>query len=245
MLKIYLNQPGSVLTTLAAVGFFAAGLLFLLTPGAQQPGGATFEAFMLSVAENSNILKFSLWARILLAVVGLGALPAIIRLVYHRGEEWAAWARNLGYLAFGIMAVENLRKSVFIPLEAGAYTAVEETVRQAIGGDNLHLTLDPFGWLQFGALGLSIMIISVLALRAADLPDSWGGWGLVTAVLLWLVVGGNLLGVPLVTIGAASFVGILFAPVWFGWAGYMLREQRPASHAQNLPNHSDRVSKPG
>jgi hypothetical protein len=182
---------------------------------------------MHSVAEDSFMLRVGYWAWILVAVVGLGAYPAITGLVNKNAEGWAIWARHLGYLAFIVMIVENLRLSVYVPAEGQAFAGADDTVRKMIGGDNFHLSLDPNGWLEFSALGLSILIISLLALRVESLPRGWAIVGIIDAILLGLAVAGNITGVSILVGIAAILGGIILGPVWFIWIGIVMRRLEP------------------
>ena len=224
-----LKQIGGALAIFMALGFLLAGTMFLLMPNIQKPGGGSFEAYMFSIADNGLFFRLSNIARVLLALAGLGALPAIIELVKNQREGWAVWARNLGYLALAVMVVESLRQGFLVPIEANAYLAVDEGVRAAIGGDNTHITLDPRGWLRFGLLGISILIISILALLPENLPRAWAYLGIFVSLVLWLVVAGNLVGLPILTNGAAILVGIVLGPIWFMWAGLLLRRRVSAN----------------
>ena len=223
-----LYQVGGLFSILMALGLVFVGIAFFLLPEPQQPGGAeSFEEYMLSVAENSDVLRLSTWAWVVVALAGLGAIPAIIRLVQKQGEGWAIWARNLAYLALMVMAVENFRLNFYLPAESQAYAGADRATRQMISADNFHLNLDPNGWIQFGLLGLSILIISLLALRIEKLPRAWAIVGIVVALLFWLVVAGNQLDIPILFGIAAILGGIILGPVWFIWIGVLMRRLGP------------------
>ena len=96
-----------------------------------------------------------------------------------------------------------------------------------IGTDNFHITLDPNSWIRFGVLGLSILIISLLALRVEKLPRAWAILGSVVALLLWLAVAGNVLDVPILVAISAILGGIILGPIWFIWIGILMRSLGP------------------
>ena len=85
-------------------------------------------------------------------------------------------------------------------------------------------SLDPQGWLGFGAVGLWVMVVSLLALRVGAWPTLLAYIGLATALAYWLIVAGFVFNQEtLFTIGAA-LGGILLAPLWYIWAGLRLRQ---------------------
>ena len=85
-------------------------------------------------------------------------------------------------------------------------------------------SLDPQGWLGFGAVGLWVLVVSLLALRVGAWPTPLAYIGIATALAYWLIVAGFVFNQEtLFTIGAA-LGGILLAPLWYIWAGLRLRQ---------------------
>ncbi|MFQ5932615.1 MAG: hypothetical protein ACE5MM_09415, partial [Nitrospiraceae bacterium] len=115
---------------------------------------------------------------------------------------------------------------------ASAFADADEQVKAMIAGDNIHLALDPNGWLQFGAVGVWVLVVSLAALRTSGLPRTWAYLGIATAILYWLVVVGNALEVPVLIAISAGLGGIVLAPIWYIWIGVRLR--RPP--VQTIPS---------
>jgi hypothetical protein len=54
--------------------------------------------------------------------------------------------------------------------DVAAFARVDEDFREVILGDNLRLPLDPERWFTFGAVGLWLLVVGILALRDRRLP---------------------------------------------------------------------------
>jgi hypothetical protein len=81
--------------------------------------------------------------------------------------------------------------------------------------------LDPQGWVSFGAVGLWVLVISVLALRARLFPSGLAIVGIVLAIFYGIALAGNVLGIDAL-VRFASSVGALAALAWYGWIGMHL-----------------------
>jgi hypothetical protein len=217
-----LSSVGGAFSILVGISYIVVGVTFLLMPVAQRPG-ASFDEFITSYAESSILLNIEYWAFALGALLALGVVPAIYKLVRSASEGWVRWASNLAYLGFSVTALGFLRFLTLYPLEAAAYADGNAATRSMIEGDNIHLPLDPNGWLQFGAIGIWVLVVSLAALRTEGLPKTWAYVGVAAAVLYWLVVAGNVLEIPILIAIAAGLGGIILAPIWYIWIGVVLR----------------------
>lgn len=218
-----LSSLGGTFSILVGISYVVVGVTFLLLPAAQQPGVADFDEFITSYAESPTVLNIEYWVFAIGALLALGVVPAIYKLVHSASEGWVRWASNLAYLGFSFTALGFLRILALLPEEAAAYADGNEVVRTMIEGDNLHLPLDPNGWLQFGAVGIWVLIVSLAALRTEGMPKLWAYVGVVAAVAYWLVVAGNVLEIPILIAIAAGVGGIILAPIWYIWIGLRLR----------------------
>jgi hypothetical protein len=84
--------------------------------------------------------------------------------------------------------------------------------------------LDPQNWLSFGAVGLWVLVVSLLALRIGAWPKLLSYAGIATAVAYWLIVVGSVLNLEALFTIAAALGGIILAPVWYIWTGLKLRQ---------------------
>jgi len=88
---------------------------------------------------------------------------------------------------------------------------------------NLYLVLlEPHGWMTYGAVGAWFLAINILALPGTRSPRPLSYIGIAGGIGYWLVVAGTVLRLDaLVAIAAAA--GVLLAPIWFIWMGFILR----------------------
>jgi hypothetical protein len=83
--------------------------------------------------------------------------------------------------------------------------------------------LDGKGWLQSGAVGLWVLVISILAMRARLWPRPLLIVGIAVAIAYFLVLATNLIpsfsGAILIIAGVG---GIGLGPIWYIWLGIIL-----------------------
>ncbi len=86
--------------------------------------------------------------------------------------------------------------------------------------------IDAQGWLGFGAVGLWILVASLLALRGNAWPKGLAYVGIATAFFYFLALAPavipSLSGAVIFTIVAGGG-GLVLAPIWFTWMGIFLR----------------------
>lgn len=230
MARNSLSKVGGTFSILLGVSYIVVGVTFLLQPEAQRAGAGEFEDFISSFGGSPTLLTIQLWAFVIGALLALGVVPAVFQLVRSEGEGWIRWASNLAYLGFSVTALGILRILTLLPIEASAFADADNQAKAMITGDNIHLALDPNGWLQFGAIGIWVLVVSLAALSTNRLPKTWAYLGIATAILYWVVVVGNVLEIPLLNAIAAGLGGIVLAPIWYIWIGVRLR--RPAVQPQ-------------
>jgi hypothetical protein len=188
------SSLGGAFSILVGISYIVVGVAFLLLPAAQQPGSDDFGDFITSYAESPTVLNIEYWAFAIGALLALGVVPAIYKLVRSASEGWVRWASNLAYLGFSFTALGFLRIIALLPEEAAAYAG-----------------------------GNAALVVSLAALRTEGMPALWAYVGIVAAVAYWLVVAGNVLEIPILIAIAAGVGGIILAPIWYIWIGLRLR----------------------
>lgn len=176
-----------------------------------------------ALAQNPLPLKTESWALALGGVLGLAVVPVLLGLVNSENNVWLRWGSNIAYLGFATTALQYMRRAALVPFEASVYVKpeIDTTLQRIINWDNNHLPLDPQGWFIFGGVGLWVLLVSLGALRGGKVPKLWALVGIATTVMYWLVVASNVLEIPLLTVIAAGLGGIIFAPIWYIWAGLL------------------------
>ncbi len=84
--------------------------------------------------------------------------------------------------------------------------------------------LDPAAFLSFGAVGVWILVVSLLALRSGAWPKPLAYVGIGVAIVYGLVVASSLLQIQLFTAIVAGVGGVILAPIWYIWFGLRLRK---------------------
>ncbi|MBI3915005.1 MAG: DUF4386 domain-containing protein [Chloroflexi bacterium] len=218
-----LNQLGGTCSILAGVSYVAVGVAYMLMPVEQRPGGNT-GPFLTSFAQNPTMLLLEYWAFAIGALVALGAVPAISDRVRSVSEGWVRWATNLAFVGFAVTAINFFRLLAILPNRAVAYYKGDSLEKLAIAMNQSALSLDPQGWLGFGAVGFWVLVVSVLTLRAGTLPKLLAYVGIGVAIAYMLVVAGYLFNADLLIAIAAGAGGIILGPIWYIWMGLRLRQ---------------------
>jgi uncharacterized protein DUF4386 len=217
-----LSKLGGNCSILLGILYLVIGVTYLLLPADQKQTSA-LDKFLISFAQNPTTQTIQFWVFALSGLIGIAVVLAVSESVRSANEGWIRWTSNLAVLGFAVVAINNFRNIAFQPGRATAYLkgdAVTKTVIELSGP----FSLDPQGWMGFGAVGLWVLVISLLALRAGTWPKLLTYVGIATAVAYWLIVVGSVLNQEaLFTIGAA-LGGIILAPIWYIWAGLRLQQ---------------------
>lgn len=218
-----LNKLGGICAILTGISYILIGVLFLLLPADQHPGSES-ALFFPSVIRNPTLIRMYYLVFALGAVLALGALPAITESVRSLNEGWTRWAANLGYLGFAVTAIDFFRFWSIQEYWAAVFVGGDPSTQAAI--DALGQGLDPQGWLGFGAVGVWVLVVSLLAMRAGMWPKMLSYIGIAVAVMYWLLVVANVFGIWLLISIVAGLGGVILAPIWYIWVGLLLRKTR-------------------
>jgi hypothetical protein len=91
----------------------------------------------------------------------------------------------------------------------------DEACKLAVRGDFVHMSLDPDGWMTFGAVGAFVLITTVVAIKQRAIPILLAIAGLGSVVSYWLVVFGNVAGIDSVITFAAAVGGVILGPIFY------------------------------
>lgn len=217
-----ISKLGGNSSILLGISYLVIGVTYLLLPAAQKQTSAT-DQFMPSFAENPTTQVIQWWVFALSGLIGIAVVLAVSESLRSANAGWVRWTSMLAILGFAVVSINNFRVIAFQPAMARAYVEGDAVTKAAIEVSG-PFSLDPQGWLGFGAVGLWVMVVSLLALRVGAWPTLLAYIGLATALAYWLIVAGFVFNQEtLFTIGAA-LGGILLAPLWYIWAGLRLRQ---------------------
>ena len=155
----------------------------------------------------------------------LGAVlsVAVLLAVYHRlgGDDAAVGLFGLILVVVGAAGA----------LAHGGYdlaNAIHPPLTDVLGDTQLPNPVDPRGLLTFGASGLGLLVLALLARRAGTLPRGLATLGAVVGLLLVVVYLGRLIILtptnPIVA-AAAGLTGLVLSPAFYLWLGTELRRR--------------------
>ena len=157
------------------------------------------------------------------AVLALAVVPAVSEKVRHLNEGWVRWTSTLAMLGFAVTILDNYWAIVVTPAQAAAYAVGTEATRAALSMPGAPQFIDVQGWLGYGAVGLWMLVVNRLALRANIFPRLLAYLGIAAAIAYFLVVASmavpNLKDILLVVAGIG---GVVIGPIWYAWMGLVL-----------------------
>ena len=216
---------GGTCSILVGLSYVVAGIAYLLMPVPQQtwadPG-----AYLSSFAQDPMMSTIENWALALGALCALAVVPAVSQRVRSANEGWVRWTSTLALSGFAVAAVQYFRYLALHPARAAAYIAADPGTKAAIAANQYMMLLDPFGWLTYGGVGSFFLVANVLALQRGIWPRSLASVGIAGGIAYWLLLAGGVLRLEmLMTIAVA--LGVIMAPIWYVWAGLILRRASP------------------
>jgi hypothetical protein len=229
-----LSKLGGNCSVLLGILYLVIGVTYLLLPAAQKQTSAT-DQFLPSFVESPTTQVIQWWVFALSGLIGIAVVLAVSESLRSANEGWVRWTSTLAILGFAVVAINNFRNIAFQPGLARAYVEGDAVTKVAIqfGGP---YGLDPQGWLGFGAVGLWVLVVSLLALQVGAWPKLLTYVGVATAAAYWFIVVGFVFNQEtLFTIGAA-LGGIILAPIWYIWTGLRLRQTGVKPSVSPAPN---------
>ncbi len=222
-----LSKLGGTCSILLGVSYIVIAVIYLLVPPEQQEGsGIPIGKFLESLAQNPTPLMLGYLAFAFGSLFGIGAVLAILESVRSANEGWVRWTSTLAIVGFAVNAVDWFRSVALLPASAAAYMQGDAAVKAALTVPGAVAHLDPQAWVRFGAVGLWILVVSLLALRNGTWSKPLVYVGIAAAIGHWLIVASNVVQVPsqaLRTIIVGVSV-IILPPLWYIWLGLRLRK---------------------
>lgn len=217
-----LAKLGGTCSIFVGVSYVLIGITQVQLPP-DQLCGCSPEKFLPSFAQNPTLLLVQYWAFALGALLAIAAVLAISDTVRSANEGWVRWTSNLAIIGFAVTAIDFFRQMALIPLSAAAYVQGDATIKAALTVPSAIAPLDFNGWLGFGAVGLWVLVVSLLALRGGTWPKILAYVGIAVSIAYFLVVVSNVLNLATLLDIVAGVGGVILAPIWFIWMGLNLR----------------------
>jgi hypothetical protein len=212
-------RVGGLAALALAVATALAAIIYLLLP-AEQRAVVTAAEILPSVAAGAPLLMTEFYVGALTGVFGLALVPAVKRLVGPGDEGWLGWASALAYVGYAVTIVGFLLSAARLPGIAQAYAAGDEAVRAALQ-PLWRSSIDQNALLTYGAVGVWIVVASVLGRRHGRIASRLSWLGIAAGVLAWLGPLGSLVKLPEAVVLFVALGGLLLV-VWYGWIGLTL-----------------------
>ena len=211
---------GGACAILLGIAKILSGVGYLVLPPEQRVLSPGVE-FLPSFAQNSSLLMAVFWVEAAIGLLGLAVVPALSGLVRSMSEGWVRWVSTIATVGYAVSAVGYLLSIARIPVIAAAYVKGDPSTQAALAVV-WRSSPDLQGLWGYGAIGVWVLVVSLLAMRGTTFPKPHAYLGLALAVLYILVPAGVMLKAqPLLLVSAG--VGALAAPIWYVWSGLILR----------------------
>jgi hypothetical protein len=219
-----LCKLGGTCSILVGASYVVAAVVYLLSPvKVQDAAGIPPREFLETLAQDSTSYMVPLGLAALDSLLTIAVILATSARMRLANEGWVLWTGALAIFGSGVNAVEFLNRITLNPARASAYVQGDAAERAALIVPGALAGLDPQAWLRFGAVGVWILVVSLLALHRKIWPKSLAYLGIAAAIAYCLVVATNLLQIQLFTAIVAGVAGVIW-PLWYIWLGLRLRK---------------------
>jgi hypothetical protein len=207
---------GAACAWAAGVLTATAAITYLIMPSEQRAAIKGVE-LLPSFAADPGLLKAEFWQLALVGIAGLGLVPALSRLVSAGSPGLVRWFANIAFVGYAVSAVSYFLTLGRLPGVADAYVAGDASTKAALLAV-WRSSLDLQAFWQFVAVGLFILLFSVLALRLSVLPVPLCYLGIAAGILHFFApLGVGLKEASFLT--AVVAVATVLAPIWYIWVG--------------------------
>lgn len=215
-----LLKTGGIFAILLGIAKLISASTYLIIPPelrAEVPG----KVFLPAFAQNAAPLLVIFWVEALVGILGLGLVPALSSLLREKSEGWLAWGSNLALIGYAVSSVGYMLSIARLPAIAQAFVAGDSSTQAALAV-TWKSSIDLLGFWGYAAIGLWILIVSILALRHSILPSWLAILGIVASILHILVPFGAYFKIQAVLM-LAVIPSIIILPVWYIGIGMTLR----------------------
>jgi Domain of unknown function (DUF4386) len=219
-----LSKLGGICSILLGISYIVVAVIYLVLPPEQQDAaGIPPEIFLESLAQNPTLYIAGGLVFAFGSLLGVAAVLAISESVRSANQGWVRWTRTLAIIGFAVNAMDSFRRVTLDPTRAAAYVKGDAAVKAALTVPGASTAgLDPQAWLRLGAVGLWVLVVSLLALRGNTWPKPLAYWGIIVAIVYWLIVASNFLQIQSFTAIVAGVGLVILTPVWYIWFGLRL-----------------------
>lgn len=220
MIDNSVRKVGGVSSILLGISYALIGITYVfLSHGEKVVGVGDPAVYYTTFLQNKTPAMILYWLTAIGGVFGIAAVQGISEIFDSLNKGWVKWTGFMAAFGFAIKALDSFRGLTLVSMRAEAWVAGDASTRAAIGATRL--TFDYYGWFTFGAVGLWVLVVSLLISRKHLLPQSLGYIGIICALSYELVMSGFIfVSVTVLTIGLG--VGTIAGTVWYTWSGIEL-----------------------
>lgn len=221
-----LYKLGGLASIIVGISYVVIGITGVLIPS-NLGGVPDVQSPFMYWEANKTMLLTQWWAMLIGAVFALAMIPAVSATVQHLNDGLVRWTSTLATIAFAVVIVDNYWSIVYTDARARAYLAGTEAMRATLTVPGAAQWIDVQGWLAYGAVGVWLLVCSVLALRYQVWNKGLAYLGILGAFIYFLALASSVIS-DFVLSGVfvyAGVIGAIFAPIWFTWMGVFLRRK--------------------
>ncbi len=212
---------GAICAFLVGISYIAIGILYFILRSRGQVSYDSLDGFLTSVSDGSGLLQLYYWIFAVGALLAIAVVQAVSDRVQSGHESSIRWLAMLATIGFAVHAASYLILQDHSPKLAELYVAADESARTAIVALGVR-SLDPDGLMGFGLVGLWILVVSWLAIKGGHFPKILAIIGILGGILYILVAAGFILDHTMLIAISAGLGGIVIAPIWYIWIGFVL-----------------------
>jgi len=210
---------GSFCSLAVGILYILVGATHLFLPRGQLRGAGAFTLYE-SLARNSTIFSVHYWIVVVLSILSIGVMISLYELLRDYRSEMVSWAIVLGLFGAGLSLLDYAYVGVEAPRFARLFVSASDEIRSAMANTGLQ-HIDPC-FLSWGLLGIFAVTINASLLHFRLVKPLLGFLGLIGGVFYFLLFIGALFHVSLLIDLSAVFGGIVLAPIWYIWIGFVL-----------------------
>ena len=217
-----LLKLGAVASILLGVAkLFSGGIYFFVAPEQRvaSPGALLLPSF----AQDPLRLTLLFWAEALVGIFGFAVVPALASLLRERSEGWVRWSSTLATVGYAIASAGYLLTIARLPVIAAAYVKGEPSTQAALAAV-WKSSPDLQGFWGYAAIGVWVLVMSLLAMRGQGFPRGYALLGLLLAILYLLIPVAVIPKNQTLVLGIVG-LGAIVAPIWYVWTGLVLRRR--------------------